>query len=104
MPYDFDRSGLLNKPGVLPARGIGIRRVIDRRFVGSCRSPAALDAALDEFRGARAQIDALLAQQPELRERKRRLTAKFLESFWETIEQPDRVEREFHDRCRPLTG
>ena len=99
VPYDFDRTGLLDKPGVRPARGLGIRRVTERRFVGPCRAPADFDRILDEFRARRAEIDGALAETSELRDRKRGRTERFLDAFWATLEDPRRVERAFLGRC-----
>lgn len=99
VPYDFDLSGLLNKPGARPARGHGIDRVIDRAFVGVCREPQELERVLDLFRSRKAEIDALLAAQDGLRPRKRRLTERFLDGFWKILADERRVERAFHRSC-----
>ena len=99
IPYDFDLAGLLNKPDARPAPGHGIDRVIDRAFIGICRSPAEFERVLDRLRERRAEIDGLLEAQPDIRPRKKRLTAQFLERFWSTLEDEQRVRRAFVDAC-----
>ena len=40
VPYDFDISGFVNRPGSQPAEGLGITRVTQRTYRGFCREPA----------------------------------------------------------------
>lgn len=56
VPYDFDVTGLVDPAGAIPAPGLGIRRVSERVWLGSCRPPGALEAAMERFRAARADI------------------------------------------------
>lgn len=101
IPYDFDQIGLIDKPDALPALGLGIREVTDRRFRGFCRDRRHLDAALDLFRERRGEIERILAEEvPGIRDRRRRKTIRYLGEFWEVLEDQRRIQREFVDRCR----
>ena len=101
IPYDFDQTGLLDKPDAIPAANVGIRDVTDRRYRGLCREPRILEETLARFRDKRSEIDGLLAQETfTLPDRRRRKAAKFIEEFWEILDDPRKIEREFVDRCR----
>ena len=101
IPYDFDQTGLLDKPDAIPAANVGIRDVTDRRYRGLCREPRVLEETLARFRDKRAEIDALLVEETfTLPDRRRRKAAKFIEEFWEVLDDPRKIEREFVDRCR----
>ena len=101
IPYDFDQTGLLNKPDAQPARGLAIRKVTDRRFRGFCVAPEELEAALDLFRERRPELERLLAEETfELPDARRRRAGRFLNQFWRVLDDPRRIEREFVDRCR----
>ena len=101
IPYDFDQTGLLDKPDAIPAANVGIRDVTDRRYRGLCREPRILEETLARFRDKRSEIDGLLAEETfALPDRRRRKAAKFTAEFWEILDDPRRIEREFVDRCR----
>lgn len=99
VPCDFDRAGLLNRPGVRPARDLGIRRVSDRRFTGPCRGQADLAAVLDAFRSRRADMDHAPTDLEGLRPGKRRSAERFLAAFWSTLEDEGRIPRDFLEHC-----
>lgn len=72
---------------------------MDRRFVGPCRDPEDLTRVLDVFRAHRDALDARLTELPDLRDRKRRLTERFLEGFWSVLDDDQRMQRAFVERC-----
>ena len=101
IPYDFDQIGLIDKPDAMPARGLGIRSVTDRVYRGFCRDPRHLEETLALFREKRAEIERIFAEEVDgIPDRRRRKIGRYMEEFWEVLDEPRRIEREFVDRCR----
>lgn len=105
VPYDFDITGIVNtryadrlfRPG---DRDLGIRRVRDRVYRGLCGSALLLPQVFAEFNQKKDAIYALYRTQPDLDPKIVEETLEYLEEFYTTINDPRRVEREFHQRCR----
>lgn len=101
IPYDFDQVGLIDKPDALPARGLGIRSVTDRRYRGFCRDPRYLEETLALFRERRGEIERIFAEEIQgIGNRGKRKIDRYLGKFWEVLDEPRRIKREFADRCR----
>ena len=102
VPYDFDRTGLVDPPNGEPAEELGQRNLRDRLFRGFCRDPQYLDAAIEAADELRPQFEALIAQQPDLSDRMKTKATDFLARYYRTVQDPKR--REAKLKCRgPLT-
>ena len=101
IPYDFDQIGLLDKPDAVPAPNLGIRSVTDRLYRGYCREERHLEAALELMRARRGELEAIFAEElPDIGKWPRRRAQRFLGKFWEVLDSPRRIEREFVRGCR----
>ncbi|MBI2073207.1 MAG: hypothetical protein HYT81_09295 [Gemmatimonadetes bacterium] len=104
VPYDFDISGLVNtryadqlfKPA---DRNLGIRSVRDRIYRGLCSSAASLPKVFALFNEQKEAIYQLYREQPDLDPKVAQETIKYLDEFYETINDPRRVERD-HQRSQ----
>lgn len=99
VPYDFDRTGLVNPPNSLPAEEFGQRSYRDRVYRGFCRDPQYLEDAIAETVEQRPQLEAMVANLPDLSKRDRRSITLFIEGFYKTVEDPKRRGRAL--KCRP---
>jgi hypothetical protein len=99
LPYDFDQSGLINTEYALPALGLGIRNVKQRLYRGRCGHNEQLNATIALFNGKRDEIEAALAP-PALSEKSRRSALKYLKVFFDTINDPKKLNRQVIDKCR----
>ena len=100
VPYDFDWSGLVNAPYAIPAGSL--RNVKSRIYRNFCVTDAELQLALDEFRQNREKIYQTCMNVPFLSKKEIRKTLKYLDDFFDIIENPKKVESEMHQKCRPL--
>ena len=100
IPYDFDQTGVVNKKDALPAEGLGINRVTDRRYRGICRDTRYLDEAVALYADARGEMARILDEEIQVSDRRKRSVQRFLDRFWKVMDDPDRVQREFVRRCR----
>ncbi len=105
VPYDFDITGivypryadLVFQPGT---RSLGIKRVRDRVYRGLCASADYLPSVFAKFNEQRGAIYALYSGLADLDSKVLKDTREYLDAFYETINDPKNVEREFHGRCR----
>ena len=100
VPYDFDFSGLVNATYAAPPSQVPIRDVRFRYFYGLCQPRPILDAAIAHVQSKREEIMALVASVPELSDDNRDKTVKYIEDFFEIVDDPDSVNEQIVRRCR----
>jgi hypothetical protein len=105
VPYDFDITGVVNPrygDGLFrpQERNLGIRTIRDRVYRGLCASAGLLPAVFALFSEKRDAIYALYREQPELERKIVDATLKYFDEFYDTINDPRKVEREFGAKCR----
>lgn len=104
VPYDFDISGIVNTRYAdrlfVPAqRNLGIRRVRERAYRGLCASAEYLPGVFALFNQKRDAIYALYRDQPGLDAEVVKETVEYLDAFYDAINDPRKVRREFTDSC-----
>jgi hypothetical protein len=102
VPYDFDWAGLVNAPYAVPAEFLLIPTVRTRLYRGFCRPDAELQPALDEFRQSKDEIYQTCNSVPFLSEKESKKVLKYIDDFFNIIENPKKVEEEFHRKCRSV--
>ncbi|NIL92983.1 MAG: hypothetical protein GTO71_00740 [Woeseiaceae bacterium] len=102
VPYDFDFSGLVNATYAAPPSQLPIRDVRFRYFYGLCQPRPIIDAAIAHIQSKRDEILALYANTLELDDGLRKKTIKYIEEFFEIIDNPESVEKEIVGRCRGI--
>jgi hypothetical protein len=100
VPYDFDWSGLVQAPYARPNPKLELGSVTQRLFRGFCRSEEEFEEGFKPFRENREALFALYDELPGLSEKTREKKRKYLEDFFEIIDNPKKVKREFLRRCR----
>ncbi|MGE5361185.1 MAG: hypothetical protein ACM3NQ_19380 [Bacteroidales bacterium] len=99
--WDFDASGIVFPPYVMPDPSLQLSSFEDRKYRGPCRTLEAFEPTFALFRAKRAESLALLDAQPELSESHRKQAKRFLEQFYATLERKDALKKEFVDKCNP---
>lgn len=99
-PYDFDYSGFVSAPYAIPPESVPVRTVRQRYFRGYCRFNDQLPAAIAFFQSRRAALFAIVDGEMRLPEARRQTARRFLEEFFQTIDDPREVERQLIARCR----
>jgi hypothetical protein len=100
VPYDFDWSGVVDARYAVPDPQLPIRDVKDRMFRGFCRPRLDHEALKARFNAQRDAIRALYEGMPELDKGQRERALKYYERFYETLNSPQRYQREIVDQCR----
>lgn len=97
IPYDFDQSGIINTKYSSPADQLGIRSVRQRLYRGRCINLDLLDDTIALFNDTRAETTELLLP-PELG-KMRETTSRYIDEFYETVNDPLKRERNIENRC-----
>ncbi len=100
VPFDFDLSGLVNARYAAPPSHIPIRFVRTRYYRGLCHPPGVLEEAMAQVQAKRAEILALYAGTQLLDSRTKETTFRYIEEFFELLDDPKRVRKEIVERCR----
>jgi len=98
LPYDFDQAGLINTKYSMPAEGLGIRSVKQRIFRGRCLNLRHLDESIEKFNELRPQIEEAL-NPPEIDQRSRKSALKYIDDFYEIVNDPKKRKKEIEDDC-----
>jgi hypothetical protein len=103
IPYDFDMSGFVHTPYARPESGLGISNVRQRLYQGFCVNNGHVEASISEFLRARDTLYALAANLQQMEPGVRERIAEYMDEFYETISDPQAVQREIIDRCILMT-
>ena len=99
LPYDFDQSGIINTSYSAPSDKLPIKSVRTRLYRGFCRSNAQLDSTIALFNDNRAAIEDLFASGPD-GPSKNKSALKYLESFYEIVNDPRKRQKRIIDACQ----
>jgi hypothetical protein len=99
LPYDFDQAGLINTRYSAPSDVLPIKSVRQRLYRGFCRDNVHLDATIALFNDSRAAIEDLVGNGPD-GPSKNKSALKYVQSFFEIINDPKKRQRSIIDRCR----
>ena len=95
VPYDFDFAGLVNAPYAKPDHRLQINSVRERLYRGYCRTEEEFQAAFAPFNEQQEAIYALFRDFEYLDEKVKDRSLHYLDDFYETINKPRSVKREF---------
>jgi len=99
VPYDFDQSGFVDAPYAVANERFGIRSVRQRVYRGRCLNNEHVATSLRRFRDRRDSIYALVDEQEGLQSHVREDLVRFIDDFYELINDPKDVERRIIKRC-----
>jgi hypothetical protein len=95
--YDFDFSGLVNAPYAVPPEKSGLTLVTERYYMGYVRTMNELREAASVFLAKEKEILNLVQQFEYLGEKEKWEMKSFLEEFFETIKNDERMKVAFID-------
>ncbi len=106
VPYDFDHAGIVRAPYANPAPELLMSSTLERRYRGYCmEGMAELNEIFKMYNALKEDIYAIYQGNPLLDEKYQRETIKFLDEFFETINDPDKAAKAFGYPCdRKGTG
>jgi hypothetical protein len=97
VPYDFDHSGIVAAKYAAPSEALPIISVRERLYRGIAYPLPIFEQVFAQFRTLRPQIYALYENNSLLQPNYVKKTVKYLDEFYEVINNPKAVKREFVD-------
>lgn len=102
VPYDFDHAGLVDAPYAQPAEELQMRSVRERRYRGYCISDMKVFAPVIAFYNEiKKDIYALYTNCSLIDSKYLKATIKYLDEFYNTINDAKKLQEEFGYPCRP---
>lgn len=98
LPYDFDQAGIINTRYSSPASELGIRSVRQRVYRGRCQHHEFLDEVIGIFNDRRDALETALLPDG-LEGGTRRSAERYINQFYEIINDPEKLQREIIDEC-----
>jgi hypothetical protein len=100
VPYDFDHSGIVNAPYALPPEILALQSTQDRRFRGYCITDMqSFNEVIATFNRLRKDFYAVFTSCTLLDKRYLSATTKFLDDFYQTINDPKKAKAAFTYPC-----
>ena len=99
IPYDFDQSGFVDAPYAVANERFRIRSVRQRVYRGRCVNNEFVQTSLKRFRDRRDAIYELVDGQDGLDSRVRKQIIRYIDDFYELIDDPRDVERKIINKC-----
>lgn len=99
LPYDFDQSGLINTDYALPDVRFHIKKVTQRMYRGFCWHDDELRDSIALFNEQRDNMTAALLPDG-LSKRKHRSVSRYIDGFYNIVNEPKNLQRQLLDRCR----
>ena len=102
VPYDFDWASLVNAPYAIPNAKLDIESIHDRLYRGYERTPEELEFIFREFRMKKEAFYTLYQNTDLLTEKEKARVLDYFDEFYEIIDNPKLVKREFIDAARRI--
>ncbi|NIM51820.1 MAG: hypothetical protein GTN62_12755 [Gemmatimonadales bacterium] len=99
VPYDFDFAGAIDARYAAPPEELGTGSVRDRVLISHCRTQEEFDRVFGLFRDRKDAVYDLYRNQLGLQEKYTRRALEYFDKFYETIDNPRAVRREFLRGC-----
>jgi hypothetical protein len=99
VPYDFDYAGIVNAHYAIPGDNLNINSVTERYFLGPCREEQYYQKTLELFKEKKDAIYKLIEDFDYLETSAKNTLKSYLEEFYNGIESPDYIQRNFNATC-----
>lgn len=102
VPYDFDWASLVDAPYAVPNPKLNIESIHDRLYRGYKRTAKDLEYIFREFRMKKDALYKLYSNCEYLNDKEKERVLNYFDEFYEIIDNPKRVKREFIDNARTI--
>jgi hypothetical protein len=90
---------MINTSYALPSDALPIKSVRQRLYRGFCRSNDLLESTIAMFNSNRAAIEDLFARGPDGASTNK-AALRYLRSYYEVVNDPEKRQKQIHDKCR----
>ena len=100
VPYDFDHSGIVDAPYALPPEQLELKSTQERRFRGYCITDMkTFDEVIATYNRLKPEIYKVYTGSALLDAKYVKTTTRFLDEFYETLNDPKKFKSEFSYPC-----
>lgn len=100
VPYDFDHAGIVEAPYAKPAPELQMLAVTERRYRGYCmENMEDFDETIALFNSKKQAMYDLYSKSALLDEKSIKSTTKYLDGFFEIVNNPKKLKSEFQYPC-----
>jgi len=99
VPYDFDYSGIVDKPYANPPPSFDISSVRYRVFRGFCRVPGGYQKNIDFYNEKKDDLIMVVTDDTYMSQKKKKMTLKYIESFYKTINSKWKADALIYKAC-----
>ena len=103
IPYDFDHAGIVDAPYAHPAVELKMSSTQERRYRGYCmQSLDEFQPHFEKFNELKEEFYAIYQENELISDGFKKQTIRFLDDFYETINDPKKAKQEFISKpCDP---
>lgn len=99
VPYDFDWSGAVNAYYAQPQPHLNLRSVLQRYYMGYCRSSSDLSKTLDTFKQKKQEVFNLVKSDLYLSSKGKKQLLNYLDDFYKEIENQNLTKSVLMTEC-----
>jgi hypothetical protein len=99
VPYDFDYAGLINAEYAVPFPDLGLKSVLERRYLGVCRSQDVFMKELKEFPEKKNELIKVINDFPYLNAREKKEMILYLEGFFRDFDKHNIIAYKLLNEC-----
>ena len=99
VPYDFDKSGLVDAPHAGPNPRFKLRSVRQRLYRGRCQNNDLLTGSIAHYNDNREEVMAVVHEVDDATSRSEKSMAKYVDKFYDTINSDRRVKSKLVKKC-----
>jgi hypothetical protein len=102
VPYDFDHAGIVRAPYAKPAPALKMSSTLQRRYRGYCmKDMSQFTPIFEVFNQHKDDFYAIYSDNLLLGDSYKKQTLKFLDDFYEAINDPKKAKADFLYPCDP---
>jgi len=102
VPYDFDHAGIVRAPYANPAPALRMNSTLQRRYRGYCiKDMNQFTPIFETFNQLKDDFYAIYEDNAIISDNYKKQTLKFLDKFYETINDPKKATEDFLYPCDP---
>jgi hypothetical protein len=102
VPYDFDHAGIVDAPYAGPPTELNLHSVRERRYRGYCmKDMAVFEPVIADYNRLKNDIYGIYTGCALLEPKYLKTTLRYLDAFYETINNPKSWKKEFAYPCDP---
>jgi hypothetical protein len=99
IPYDFDLTGMVKAVYAAPRGDLNQKNVKDRKFIGNKPTEDRLQKTILHFQNQKENLYRVVEEFEYLKSKDKKAMIKYLDDFFEILEDPEKIRQCFIEEC-----